>query len=74
MSHERISMDPKVMTGKPVIRDTRITVEIILKLLGKGHSIDSLIDAYPNLTPADILAAQAFAGDYLANERIRAAE
>ena len=74
MAHERISMDPKVMMGKPVIRSTRITVEVILKMLGQGHSVDSLVDAYPGLTPADILAAQAFAGDYLANERVTAAE
>ena len=74
MPHDRISMDPKVMMGKPIIRGTRITVELILRMLGKGHSIDTLIDAYPGLTHDDILAAQFFAGDGLANERIVAVE
>lgn len=74
MPHQRITSDPKVMYGKPVIRGTRITVEVILRLLGQGNSIDDLVDAYPGLTVEDIRAAQAFAADYLAGEKIAAAE
>ena len=74
MVHTRITCDPKVMVGKPVVRGTRITVELLLRLLGKGHSIESLVDGYPGLTREDVLAAQAYAADYLAGERTMAAE
>jgi len=70
MTHDRIVCNPKIMVGKPVIRGTRITVEIILRWLGKGVTVDELIDQYPGLTVEDIRAAQAFAADYLGDERI----
>lgn len=62
MTHERISADPKVMFGKPVIRGTRIPVETIVRWLGKGTSAEELMTEY-DLTRADILAAQAYATD-----------
>lgn len=68
--HERISCDPNIMVGKPVIRGTRIKVETILMWLGKGMSIEELLTDYPTLTREDVLAAQAFAADYLADERV----
>jgi uncharacterized protein (DUF433 family) len=74
MAHERISQNPKVMVGKPVIRGTRITVELILRMLGHGHSIDDVLDSYPGLKREDVLAAQAFAADYLSSIRVMAAE
>lgn len=74
MDHPRISQDPKVMVGKPVIRGTRITVELILRMLGQGHSVETIINAYPGLTQEDILAAQAFAADCLESIRLVAAE
>lgn len=74
MDHPRISQSPKVMTGKPVIRGTRIPVELILTLLGEGHSIQAVLDAYPGLKREDVLAAQAFAADYLSSFRVVAAE
>jgi uncharacterized protein (DUF433 family) len=74
MDHPRISQDPKVMVGKPVIRGTRITVELILRALGRGWSVETLLDQYPHLTREDILAAQAFAADSLATIRTVAAE
>jgi uncharacterized protein (DUF433 family) len=70
MAHDRIVCDPKIMMGKPVIRGTRITVEVILRWLSKGMTIDELIEQYPGLTREDVLAAQAFAADYLGDERI----
>lgn len=74
MMHERIVSDPKIMTGKPVIKGTRITVELILRMLGKRHTMADLIAAYPGLTEDDIYAAQAFAADFMAGERVIAAE
>ena len=64
MDHPRISQNPKVMMGKPVIRGTRIPVEIILRLLGNGHSVEEILNSYPGLTREDVLAAQAFAADF----------
>ena len=54
MSHPRISSDPAVMMGKPCIKGTRITVELILRELGAGHSFADLLDAYPHLTEDDL--------------------
>ena len=74
MPHPRISADPTVMLGKPCIRGTRLTIELILRKLATGRSIAELIDAYPNLTEDDVRAALAFAADYLQHETILAAE
>ena len=54
----RIEIDPDVMLGKPVIRGTRIPVELILRKLGEGATVEDLLDAYPHLTPEDIRAAK----------------
>jgi len=54
-------MNPKVMMGKPVIRGTRITIELILRKLSEGASVASLLDAYPRLTREDIQAASRYA-------------
>jgi uncharacterized protein (DUF433 family) len=53
-SGDRIDVNPKVMLGKPVIRGTRIPVELILRKLGEGATVEDLLDAYPRLTPDDI--------------------
>jgi uncharacterized protein (DUF433 family) len=74
MAQSRIVQDPKIMMGKPVIRGTRIPVEIILRMLGAGHSVEVILDSYPGLSREDILAAQTFAADHLAGERVLAAE
>jgi uncharacterized protein (DUF433 family) len=66
MTHERIASDPSIMMGKPVIRGTRITVEHILRPLGGGASVEAVLAEHPQLTRADIAAAQAYAADYLA--------
>ena len=70
MSHLRIVWDPKIMSGKPVIKGTRIPVETILRWLGKGVTIDALLEEYPSLAREDIQAAQMFAADFLGNERL----
>lgn len=65
---DRIEINPKVMLGKPVIKGTRITVELILRKLGEGASESDLLDAYPRLTREDLQAAMAYAADLLAHE------
>jgi uncharacterized protein (DUF433 family) len=68
--HERIVSDPEIMMGKPTIKGTRITVELILAKLGEGMTVAELLEAYPHLTRGDVLAALSFAADYLGNEDI----
>ena len=70
MTTDRIEINPDVMLGKPVIRGTRITVELILRKLSEGMSETELFDAYPRLTQVDIQAALAYAADTLSHETI----
>ena len=63
---EYIEQRPDVMLGKPVIMGTRLTVEIILEKLGAGVPHKDILDSYPFLRPEHILAAQAFAAEFLA--------
>jgi uncharacterized protein (DUF433 family) len=65
---DRIEINPKVMLGKPVIRGTRITVELILRKLGEGATHRELLEAYPHLTQIDLQAAITFAADTLAHD------
>lgn len=70
MPHQRIEINPDVMDGKPVVRGTRVPVELVLRKLGAGMSIEAILADHPRLTQDDIQAAQAFAADYLADEEI----
>jgi len=67
---ERIEINPNVMLGKPVIRGTRIPVELLLRKLSEGMSEEELLDAYPHLTREDIRAALAYAAETIAYEEI----
>jgi len=67
---DRIVSDQKIMLGKPVIKGTRITVELILKKLSEGNSMDELIQSYPHLTKEDILAVLSYSADVIAREEI----
>jgi uncharacterized protein (DUF433 family) len=58
------------MLGKPVIRGTRVTVELLLRKLAEGMTQADLLDAYPRLTAADVQAAIQFAADTLAHEEV----
>ncbi|MBU0494431.1 MAG: DUF433 domain-containing protein [Chloroflexi bacterium] len=58
---ERITINPQVMVGKPVIRGTRLTVEYILNLLAHGATIDEILQEYDGLEPEDIQACLLFA-------------
>jgi uncharacterized protein (DUF433 family) len=61
MDHPRIERDPEIMNGKPVIKGTRMPVEIILERLAYGHPMEELLDDYPFLTQEDIYAALEYA-------------
>ena len=58
------------MLGKPIVKGTRITVELIVRKFSDGFSVDDLLQAYPNLAKEQILAAFAYAADIIANEEI----
>ena len=68
MEHPRISKNPEVMSGKPVIVGTRVTVEVILRHLGQGVALEELLRGYPTITRDDVLAAQAYAADVIAGD------
>lgn len=60
-----IESNPNIMMGKPVIKGTRLTVELILEKLAAGETFEQLLDAYPRLTPQAIYAALRFAAQAL---------
>ena len=66
----RIEINPQVMLGKPVIRGTRIPVEVILRKLSEGATEADLLDAFPRLCRDDIQAAIRYAADALAHEQV----
>lgn len=70
MVHDRITVDPKVMFGKPVIKGTRVTVELILRKIAAGMMEEQILAHHPHLTAEDIRAAAAYAADQMAHEDI----
>lgn len=66
----RIEVNPRVMLGKPVIRGTRITVELILRKFSEGMTESALLDAYPRITHEDIQAVMRYAADTISHEEI----
>ncbi|RJP63255.1 MAG: DUF433 domain-containing protein [Ignavibacteriales bacterium] len=70
---EIIGSDPAIMLGKPIIKGTRITVELIIKKLSEGLSPEEIIDAYPSLNRDQILAALAYTFDIISREETLAA-
>jgi uncharacterized protein (DUF433 family) len=67
---DKIVSDYKIMLGKPVIKGTRITVEILLRKLSEGATIKEILSMYDQLTDADIYAALTYASDVIGNEEI----
>ncbi|MDZ7363108.1 MAG: DUF433 domain-containing protein [candidate division KSB1 bacterium] len=65
-----IFLNPKIMVGKPVIRGTRIPVELIIKMLAQGISEKEILREYPRLKKDDIKAALAYAAIVLGNEEV----
>ena len=68
--HARIAVKPEVMGGKPCIRGTRIPVDLILRYLGNGQSVEEILEGFPGLAVEDVRAAAAFAADVVADEAV----
>jgi uncharacterized protein (DUF433 family) len=68
--NDRITLDPAVLAGKPVVRGTRISVEFIIGLLAEGWTEADILRNYPGLTHEDIVSCLAYARDILASEKV----
>jgi uncharacterized protein (DUF433 family) len=66
-----IERNPQIMLGKPVIAGTRITVELIMRKLAGGYSLQQLLEAYPKLSAEKINAALEYAADVIANDELK---
>jgi Uncharacterized conserved protein len=71
---ERITSNPEILRGKPIIKGTRISVEFIMELVADGASRDDIVSAYPHLTKEDIEQAIRYASRFLENEVVVLAE
>ena len=69
---ERITFNPQVLAGKPIIRGLRISVAMILELLAKGASTEEILEDYPELEPEDIQAALFYAYQLVDKEEVTA--
>ena len=67
---ERITSNPDIFSGKPIVRGMRISVELVLSLLAQGESAEELLADYPDLIPEDILACLAYAHSVIANDTL----
>ena len=67
---DRIVIDPEILVGKPVVKGTRISVELVLKRLSQDLNVDTLLEAYPRLTVEDVKACLAYAEAQVAGEDI----
>ncbi len=67
---DRITVDPKVLVGKPVVKGTRLAVEFIVELLANGWSEQQIQDNYPGISHEDISACLHYATDILKSERV----
>ena len=69
-SNDRIIIDPNVLVGKPILRGTRISVELLLELLSNGWSHEEILKNYPQIRRDDILAALKYAAILLKEEHV----
>jgi uncharacterized protein (DUF433 family) len=67
---DRIDINPKILVGKPVVKGTRIAVELVVDLLANGWSQEQILDSYPNLRAEDIRACLAYASELLHAEKV----
>ncbi|MBI1902965.1 MAG: DUF433 domain-containing protein [Planctomycetia bacterium] len=67
---DRITVDPKVLAGKPIVKGTRISVEFVIDLLGRGWTVADVLREYDHLSPEDVQACLAYASDVLKSERV----
>lgn len=66
----RITVDPKVLVGKPVVKGTRISVELVIDLMARGYTSQQILEQYDHLKPEDIQACLAYASEVLRSERV----
>jgi uncharacterized protein (DUF433 family) len=69
-TQSRITLDPQVLAGKPVIRGTRLSVEFVISLMADGWSEAEILANYPGLTHDDIIACLTYARDVLTSEKV----
>lgn len=67
---ERIVVDPETLVGKPIVKGTRISVEFVVDLLGRGWSVEQVLAQYDHLTATDVQACLAYASEVLKSERV----
>ena len=67
---KHIEANPKIMLGKPIIKGTRITVEIILRKLSNGFSKKDILEMYPHINTDDIQACISYAADVIQSEKV----
>ncbi|AUS99827.1 antitoxin [Nostoc sp. CENA543] len=68
----RITLDPNILVGKPIIKGTRLAVEFIIDLLAQGWTTDEILRNYPGITIMDIQACLSYASDALKSEKVYA--
>lgn len=69
---KRITADPKIFGGKPIVRGLRISVETIVSLLAQGETVEAILDDYPGFTREDVQACLAYAHAVIANDSLDA--
>lgn len=67
---DRITVDDRVLAGKPIVRGTRIAVEFVLELFAEGWTHDQILANYPNLTAEDLQAVLAYASERVRSETL----
>ncbi len=66
----RITIDPAVLVGKPIVKGTRIAVEFVIEMLGNGWTVDQLLAEFPTLEREDVQACLAYASEVLKSEKV----
>ena len=69
---QRIVVNPQILVGKPVIKGTRISVELVIDLLARGYNAEQIVQQHDHLTAEDIQACLAYASDVLSSEKVYA--
>ena len=67
---EHITVDPQILVGKPIIKGTRMSVEFVIDLLGRGWTTEHILNEYDHLKPEDLQACLAYASEVLRSERV----
>ena len=70
MVTDKIVVNPKILTGHPIVKGTRIPVSLILNLFAHGYTVSKIIDEYPELTAADVKAAAFYAEERIKREEV----